>query len=175
MYNVPSPRGCVGVRIGTIPALIVEGDYQGQQEIKNQGTHMTNPLHIKLKRTDNTNSTKNREWSLGHISANSWLMWSAKKRVSWQVWTTFSYIGYMYIGTTLMICLNDMKDINETWYASCIYRLINILSDTVTQLNYPRSELLGTVLTLFVIPLQNYGMNCQNIFEMKQILINFQN
>jgi hypothetical protein len=29
MYNVPSPRGCVGVRIGTIPALIVEGDYQG--------------------------------------------------------------------------------------------------------------------------------------------------
>ena len=29
MYNIPSPRGCVGVRIGTIPALIVEGDYQG--------------------------------------------------------------------------------------------------------------------------------------------------
>ena len=24
MYNVPSPTGCVGVRIGTIPALIVE-------------------------------------------------------------------------------------------------------------------------------------------------------
>jgi hypothetical protein len=31
MYNVPSPRGCVGVIIGTIPALIVEGDYQGHQ------------------------------------------------------------------------------------------------------------------------------------------------
>jgi hypothetical protein len=30
MYNVPSPSGCVGVRIGTIPALIIEGDYQGQ-------------------------------------------------------------------------------------------------------------------------------------------------
>ena len=59
----------------------------------------------------------------GHISANSWLMWPAKKRVSWQVWTTFSYIGYMYIGTTLMICRNALKDINETWYASCIYRL----------------------------------------------------
>jgi hypothetical protein len=29
MYNVPSPRGSVGVRVGTIPALIVEGDYQG--------------------------------------------------------------------------------------------------------------------------------------------------
>jgi hypothetical protein len=29
MYNVPSPRGCVRVRISTIPALIVEGDYQG--------------------------------------------------------------------------------------------------------------------------------------------------
>ena len=29
MYNVPSPRECVGVGIGTIPALIVEGDYQG--------------------------------------------------------------------------------------------------------------------------------------------------
>ena len=26
---VPSPRGCVRVRISTIPALIVEGDYQG--------------------------------------------------------------------------------------------------------------------------------------------------
>ena len=36
---------------------------------------------------------------------------------------TFSYIGYMYIGTTLMVCRNALKDINETWYASCIYRL----------------------------------------------------
>jgi hypothetical protein len=32
-----------------------------KQEIENQGTHMTNPLHIKLKRTDNTNSSKNWE------------------------------------------------------------------------------------------------------------------
>ena len=39
---------------------------------------------------------------------------------------------------------------------------------SLTQLNYPRSELLGTVLTPFVKPLQNYGMNCQNIFEMKR-------
>jgi hypothetical protein len=39
------------------------------------------------------------------------------------VWTTFSYIGYMYIGTTLIVCRNALKDINETWYASCIYRL----------------------------------------------------
>jgi hypothetical protein len=30
---------------------------------------------------------------------------------------------YMYIGTTLMVCRNALKDINETWYASCIYRL----------------------------------------------------
>ena len=53
-----------------------------------------------------------------------------KKRVSWHVWTTFSYIGYMYIGTTLMVCRNALKDINETWYASCIYRLsTNGLSD----------------------------------------------
>ena len=29
MYNVPFSRGCVGVRIGTLPALIAEGDYQG--------------------------------------------------------------------------------------------------------------------------------------------------
>ena len=29
----------------------------------------------------------------------------------------------MYIGTTLMVCRNALKDINETWYASCIYRL----------------------------------------------------
>jgi hypothetical protein len=29
MYNVPSPIGCVRVRIGTIPALIVEGDERG--------------------------------------------------------------------------------------------------------------------------------------------------
>ena len=36
---------------------------------------------------------------------------------------TFSYIGYMYIRTTLMVCRNALKDINETWYASCIYRL----------------------------------------------------
>jgi hypothetical protein len=27
MYNVPSPRGCVGIKICTIPALIVEGDW----------------------------------------------------------------------------------------------------------------------------------------------------
>ena len=27
------------------------------------------------------------------------------------------YIGYMYIGTTLMVCRNALKDINETWYA----------------------------------------------------------
>ena len=33
------------------------------------------------------------------------------------------YLGYMYIGTTLMVCRNALKDINETWYASCIYRL----------------------------------------------------
>jgi hypothetical protein len=46
-----------------------------------------------------------------------------KNRVSWHVWTTFSYIGYMYIGTTPMVCRNALKDINETWYASCIYRL----------------------------------------------------
>jgi hypothetical protein len=50
----------------------------------------------------------------GHISANSWPVWPAKKRVSWHVWTTFSYIGYMYIGTTLMVCRNALKDINET-------------------------------------------------------------
>ena len=29
MYNVLSPRGCVGVRISTIPAIIVEDDYHG--------------------------------------------------------------------------------------------------------------------------------------------------
>jgi hypothetical protein len=142
-----------------------------KQEIENQGTHMTNPLHIKLKRTENTNSTKHRDWL--HVLRKSfksclvnntrrvtwrhehryhdkktgesgsftefpepvgWLKnlgWEdtfrqihdrcdarAKKRVSWHVWTTFSYIG-----TTLMVCRNALKDINETWYASCIYRL----------------------------------------------------
>jgi hypothetical protein len=29
----------------------------------------------------------------GHISANSWPVWPAKKRVSWHVWTTFSKVG----------------------------------------------------------------------------------
>jgi len=36
------------------------------------------------------------------------------------------YLGYMYIGTTLMVCRNALKDINETWYASCIYRTIGL-------------------------------------------------
>ena len=33
------------------------------------------------------------------------------------------YRVHVYIGTTLMVCRNALKDINETWYASCIHRL----------------------------------------------------
>ena len=79
------------------------------------------------------------------------------------------------------IALETFKIINKN-SPSYLYDLINIKKhqysfrySNTTELPQVRTIRYGIKLTLFVIPLQNYGMNCQNIFEMKQILINFQN